>query len=58
MLLALSVKAIFVYGAFSVPIYILMWLYLPETERHFTTYSHATHVLSSIRKYNNKRHVT
>lgn len=32
MLLALSVKAGFVYGAFSVPICILMWLYLPETK--------------------------
>ncbi|KAH8819233.1 hypothetical protein F5884DRAFT_743652 [Xylogone sp. PMI_703] len=32
MLLALSVKAGFIYGAFSVPICILMWLYLPETK--------------------------
>ena len=31
MLLALGVKAGFVYGAFSVPICILMWIYLPET---------------------------
>ena len=58
MLLALSVKDSFVYGAFSVPIYILMWLYLPETKRQFATYSPATHVLSSIRKFNNKTHVT
>ena len=32
MLLALTVKAGFVYGAFSVPICILMWVYLPETK--------------------------
>jgi hypothetical protein len=32
MLLALSVKAGFVYGAFSVTTCILMWLYLPETK--------------------------
>lgn len=32
MLLALNVKAGFVYGAFSVPICIFMWLYLPETK--------------------------
>ncbi|KAJ5825160.1 hypothetical protein N7474_002298 [Penicillium riverlandense] len=31
MLLALGIKAGFVYGAFSIPICILMWLYLPET---------------------------
>ncbi|RAO72321.1 uncharacterized protein BHQ10_008333 [Talaromyces amestolkiae] len=31
MLLALSLKTGFVYGAFSVPICVLMWLYLPET---------------------------
>lgn len=33
MLLALSVKAGFVYGAFSVPICVVMWLFLPETKR-------------------------
>lgn len=32
LLLHLSVKAGFVYGAFSVPMCILMWLYLPETK--------------------------
>lgn len=32
MLLALSVKAGFVYGAFSVPICIFFWFYLPETK--------------------------
>lgn len=32
MLLALSVKAGFVYGAFSVPTCIIMWLYIPETK--------------------------
>jgi len=32
MLLALNVKAAFVYGAFSVPLCVLMWLYLPETK--------------------------
>ncbi|KIX09569.1 uncharacterized protein Z518_00649 [Rhinocladiella mackenziei CBS 650.93] len=32
MLLALSLKAGFVFGAFSVPICILMWLYLPESK--------------------------
>lgn len=32
MLLSLGVRAGFVYGAFSVPICILMWLYLPETK--------------------------
>jgi hypothetical protein len=32
MLLAMSVKAGFVYGAFSVPVCVLMWLYLPETK--------------------------
>ncbi|KAN0102857.1 MFS general substrate transporter [Hyaloscypha variabilis] len=32
MLLALSLKTGFVYGAFSIPICILMWLYLPETK--------------------------
>ncbi|OIW26886.1 MFS general substrate transporter [Coniochaeta ligniaria NRRL 30616] len=32
MLLALSVKSGFVYGAFSVPICVLMWLYVPETK--------------------------
>ncbi|PON23295.1 hypothetical protein TGAM01_v207822 [Trichoderma gamsii] len=31
MLLHLSLKAGFVYGAFSVPICIIMWLYVPET---------------------------
>jgi MFS transporter, SP family, general alpha glucoside:H+ symporter len=33
MLLALSVKAGFVYGALSVPLCIIFWLYLPETKR-------------------------
>jgi len=32
MLLAMSVKAAFVFAAFSVPICVLMWLYLPETK--------------------------
>jgi len=32
MLLALSLKTGFVYAAFSVPICILLWLYLPETK--------------------------
>ncbi|KAH8881094.1 MFS general substrate transporter [Thozetella sp. PMI_491] len=32
MLLALDLKTGFVYGAFSIPICILMWLYLPETK--------------------------
>lgn len=32
MLLALSLKTGFVYGAFSVPVCILMWIYLPETK--------------------------
>jgi len=32
MLLALSLKAGFVYGAFSVPTCLLMWLYVPETK--------------------------
>lgn len=32
MLLALSLRAAFVYGALSVPMCILMWLYLPETK--------------------------
>jgi hypothetical protein len=31
MLLHLSLKAGFVYAAFSVPICIIMWLYVPET---------------------------
>ncbi|GFP57598.1 MFS transporter fmqE [Trichoderma asperellum] len=31
MLLHLSLKAGFIYGAFSVPICIIMWLYVPET---------------------------
>jgi len=31
MLLALDLRTAFVYGAFSVPICVLMWLYLPET---------------------------
>lgn len=32
MLLALGLKSGFVYGAFSVPICALMWMYLPETK--------------------------
>jgi hypothetical protein len=32
MLLAMSLKTGFVFGAFSFPICILMWLYLPETK--------------------------
>ena len=32
MLLHMSLKAGFVYGAFSVPICIIMWLYVPETK--------------------------
>lgn len=32
MLLKLSLRAGFVFGAFSVPICVLMWLYLPETK--------------------------
>lgn len=32
MLLHMSVKAGFVYGAFSVPLCIIMWLYVPETK--------------------------
>ncbi|KAH8677975.1 general substrate transporter [Xylariales sp. PMI_506] len=32
MLLALSIKSGFVFGALSVPICILMWLYIPETK--------------------------
>lgn len=32
MLLALNLRAAFVYGALSVPMCILMWLYLPETK--------------------------
>ncbi|KAJ6785288.1 hypothetical protein PWT90_01088 [Aphanocladium album] len=32
MLLSLGVRAGFVFGAFSVPICILMWLYIPETK--------------------------
>jgi SP family general alpha glucoside:H+ symporter-like MFS transporter len=31
MLLSLNIKAAFVFAAFSVPITILMWLYVPET---------------------------
>lgn len=32
LLLNLSLRAGFVYGAFSVPMCVLMWLYLPETK--------------------------
>ena len=32
MLLKLSLKAGFVYGAFSVPVCVIMWLYIPETK--------------------------
>ncbi|BEJ17722.1 hypothetical protein CspHIS471_0611230 [Cutaneotrichosporon sp. HIS471] len=32
MLLALNLRAAFVYGALSVPMCVLMWLYLPETK--------------------------
>lgn len=32
MLLALDLKTGFVYGAFSVPICVILWLYLPETK--------------------------
>lgn len=32
MLLALSLRTAFVYGALSVPICIAMWLYIPETK--------------------------
>lgn len=32
MLLSLSLKTGFVYGAFSIPIAIYLWLYLPETK--------------------------
>ncbi|KAL5324517.1 hypothetical protein ACEPPN_009063 [Leptodophora sp. 'Broadleaf-Isolate-01'] len=32
MLLSLSLKTGFVYGAFSIPVCIIMWLYLPETK--------------------------
>lgn len=32
MLLALNLRAAFVYGALSVPMCILMWLYVPETK--------------------------
>ncbi|KAJ5377257.1 uncharacterized protein N7496_004666 [Penicillium cataractarum] len=32
MLLALNLKSGFVFGAFSVPVCILMWLYIPETK--------------------------
>jgi SP family general alpha glucoside:H+ symporter-like MFS transporter len=37
MLLALNVKAAFVYGAFSVPICVLMWFLLPETKGYVGT---------------------
>jgi MFS transporter, SP family, general alpha glucoside:H+ symporter len=33
MLLALSLKTGFVYGAFSIPICIYFWIYLPETKK-------------------------
>ena len=32
MLLSLSLKTAFVYGAFSVPICVCMWLFVPETK--------------------------
>jgi uncharacterized BrkB/YihY/UPF0761 family membrane protein len=32
MLLKLELKTAFVYGAFSAPMCILMWMYLPETK--------------------------
>lgn len=32
MLLALSIKAAFVYAAFSVPVCIAFWFFLPETK--------------------------
>lgn len=32
MLLALDLKTAFVYGAFSVPICVCMWLFVPETK--------------------------
>jgi hypothetical protein len=41
MLLNLSLKTAFVYGAFSLPVCIGMWLYVPETKgcvcRHVRT---------------------
>ena len=32
MLLSLNIRAVFIFAAFSVPINILMWLYIPETK--------------------------
>ena len=32
MLLKLNIRACFVYASFSVPVCILMWLYVPETK--------------------------
>ncbi|EXL69593.1 hypothetical protein FOPG_14485 [Fusarium oxysporum f. sp. conglutinans race 2 54008] len=32
LLLKLNIKACFVFGAFSVPVCVLMWLYVPETK--------------------------
>lgn len=59
MLLALSVKAGFVYGAFSVPICILMWLYLPETKRYDDPYlvmtrRHETNLTQPLRRRNRR----
>lgn len=59
MLLALSVKAGFVYGAFSVPICVLMWLYLPETRRYdgpylVTTGRHGTDMTQPLRRRNRR----
>lgn len=37
MLLALNIKACFIYGALSVPCCILMWLYVPETKGYVSS---------------------